>query len=566
MTAASQTLAPQPIEAPSEFPVTWDQPGDEMLFWEQDRSHASRQLAPLEYELMFDNFMRGMTFAFRHYGVPIQTVRSRRINTYFYSATVPELGPPEEMAAKQAQAEQNVGRAMASVGKLWRDELLPEIQRHLDVMASRDVAMLTDADLHGVLEDTIDRGRRLAEIHMQIVFPAYLAISEFEELYNELFSPDDKFEAHRLLQGLPNKTVEFGHELWKLSRSARWSPGVMEVLEREPADRVVEALRRAHGGRPFLAELTAYLQEYGHRASIWGLAGKTWIEDPTPVIKNLKDYVQQPDSESPVRELERLAAEREEAIAAARERLAGYPGPVRDQFELMLKAAQEGIVISEDHGFYIDSAGLAQIRRVLLEAGRRLAIAAAINQHEDVFMLTAKELLDGLADPAASEYIDTVAERHDEMERYADITPPPALGSMPPGPPPESAMTRLMVKFSGAPVVPSESPSEVRGSAGSSGKVVGIARVVDSLEDAGRIQPGEILVAPTTAPPWTPLFASVAAVVTDSGGMLSHCAVVAREYAIPAVVGTGNATSAIADGQTIEVDGDEGVVRIIDSQ
>jgi phosphohistidine swiveling domain-containing protein len=565
MTTAPETLAPQPIEAPSEFPVAWDQPGDEMLMWEQDRAHASRQLAPLDYELMFDNFMRGMTFAFRHYGIPIKAVLSRRINTYFYSATVPEFGPPEEMAAKQARAEENVGRAMASVGELWRDELLPEVQRNLDVMASRDVAMLTDADLHSVLQDTIDRGRRLAEIHMQIVFPAYLAVSEFEELYNELFSPEDKFEAHRLLQGLPNKTVEFGHELWKLSRSARWSPGVMEVLDHEPADRAVEALRRANGGRPFLAELTAYLQVYGHRASIWGLAGKTWIEDPTPVIKNLKDYTQQPDSESPIREFERLAAEREEAIAAARERLAGYPGPVRDQFELMLKAAQEGIVISEDHGFYIDSAGLAQIRRVLLEAGRRLAIASAINHHEDVFMLTVKELLDGLADPAGSEYIDAVAERYDEMERYADITPPLTLGSMPPGPPPESAMTRLMAKFSGAPVAPSENSNEVRGSAGSSGKVVGIARVVSTLEDAARIQPGEILVAPTTAPPWTPLFASVAAVVTNSGGMLSHCAVVAREYAIPAVVGTGNATSAIADGQTIEVDGDAGVVRILDS-
>jgi phosphohistidine swiveling domain-containing protein len=565
MTTAPETLAPQPIEAPSEFPVAWDQPGDEMLMWEQDRAHASRQLAPLDYELMFDNFMRGMTFAFRHYGIPIKAVLSRRINTYFYSATVPEFGPPEEMAAKQARAEENVGRAMASVGELWRDELLPEVQRNLDVMASRDVAMLTDADLHSVLQDTIDRGRRLAEIHMQIVFPAYLAVSEFEELYNELFSPEDKFEAHRLLQGLPNKTVEFGHELWKLSRSARWSPGVMEVLDHEPADRAVEALRRANGGRPFLAELTAYLQVYGHRASIWGLAGKTWIEDPTPVIKNLKDYTQQPDSESPIREFERLAAEREEAIAAARERLAGYPGPVRDQFELMLKAAQEGIVISEDHGFYIDSAGLAQIRRVLLEAGRRLAIASAINHHEDVFMLTVKELLDGLADPAGSEYIDAVAERYDEMERYADIIPPLTLGSMPPGPPPESAMTRLMAKFSGAPVAPSENSNEVRGSAGSSGKVVGIARVVSTLEDAARIQPGEILVAPTTAPPWTPLFASVAAVVTNSGGMLSHCAVVAREYAIPAVVGTGNATSAIADGQTIEVDGDAGVVRILDS-
>ena len=566
MTAAPQTLAPQPIEAPSDFPVAWDQPGDAMLLWEQDRTHAPRQMVPLDYELMFASFMRGMTFAFRHYGVPVEAVRSRRINTYFYSATVPVLGPPEEMAARQAKAEENVGRAMANLGELWRGELLPEIQRHIDAMASRDVAMLTDADLHGVLVDTIDRGRRLAEIHMQIVFPAYLAISEFEELYNELFSPEDKFEAHRLLQGLPNKTVEFGHELWKLSRSARWSPGVMDVLDHVPAERVVDALRRAYGGRPFLAELGAYLQEYGHRSSMWGLAGKTWLEDPTPVINNLKDYTQQPDSESPIRELERLAAEREEAIAAARERLAGYPGPVRDQFELMLTAAQEGIVISEDHGFYIDSAGVAQIRRVVLETGRRLAIAAAINHHEDVFMLTADELVAGLADPAGTEFIDTVAERYDEMERYADVPAPPALGSLPPGPPPDGAMMRLMTKFSGAPVAPSENPGEVRGSAGSSGKVVGIARVVSSLEDAARIQPGEILVAPTTAPPWTPLFASVAAVVTDSGGMLSHCAVVAREYAIPAVVGTGNATSAIADGQTIEVDGDEGVVRILDSQ
>jgi phosphohistidine swiveling domain-containing protein len=565
MTAAPQTFAPQPIEAPSEFPVAWERPGDEMLFWEQDRSHAPRQLAPLDYELMFANFMRGMTFAFRHYGVPIESMESRRLNTYFYSATIPVMGPPEQMAARQQAAEDAVGQAMARVGELWRDELLPEVMRHLDVMASRDVALLTDADLHGVLEDTIDRARRLAEIHMQIVFPAYIAVSEYEELYNDLFSPEDKFEAHRLLQGLPNKTVEFGHELWKLSRSARWSPGAMDVLDHEPSDRVVEALRRAYMGRPLLAELTAYLQEYGHRASTWGLVGKTWLEDPTPVIKNLKDYSRQPDSASPIREFERLAAEREEAIAAARERLAGYPGPVRDQFELMLRAAQEGIVISEDHGFYIDSAGLSQIRRVVLESGRRLAIVGAINHHEDVFMLTADELLDGLADPAGTEFIDTVAERRDEMERYADITPPPALGSMPPGPPPDSAMVRLMAKFSGAPVARSESPNEVRGSAGSSGKVVGVARVVSSLEDAARLQPGEILVAPTTAPPWTPLFATVAAVVTDSGGMLSHCAVVAREYAIPAVVGTGNATAAIADGQTIEVEGDEGIVRILDS-
>ena len=101
------------------------------------------------------------------------------------------------------------------------------------------------------------------------------------------------------------------------------------------------------------------------------------------------------------------------------------------------------------------------------------------------------------------------------------------------------------------------------GAAGSPGVVRGVARVIRSLADAAALRPGEILVAETTAPPWTPLFATAAAVVTDTGGVLSHCAVVAREYRIPAVVGTGMATRAIADGQIVEVDGDAGMVRIV---
>jgi len=87
--------------------------------------------------------------------------------------------------------------------------------------------------------------------------------------------------------------------------------------------------------------------------------------------------------------------------------------------------------------------------------------------------------------------------------------------------------------------------------------------VLRSLSEAAEIQQGEVLVAETTAPPWTPLFATAAAVVTDTGGILSHCAVVAREYRIPAVVGAAMATATISDGQTVEVDGDKGVVRIL---
>jgi pyruvate,water dikinase len=87
--------------------------------------------------------------------------------------------------------------------------------------------------------------------------------------------------------------------------------------------------------------------------------------------------------------------------------------------------------------------------------------------------------------------------------------------------------------------------------------------VATSYEDAQRLRPGEVLVTEATTPPWTPLFGSAAAVVTDTGGGLSHCAVVAREYGIPAVVGTGSATKVIRDGQEIEVDGDAGIVRLV---
>jgi pyruvate,water dikinase len=101
------------------------------------------------------------------------------------------------------------------------------------------------------------------------------------------------------------------------------------------------------------------------------------------------------------------------------------------------------------------------------------------------------------------------------------------------------------------------------GHAGSPGKARGRARLVRSLADAGKLGAGDVLVAEATAPPWTPLFATAAAIVTDAGGVLSHCAVVAREYRVPAVVGTGRATAVIQDGDLLEVDGDAGLVRII---
>ncbi|HWQ12511.1 MAG TPA: PEP-utilizing enzyme [Roseiflexaceae bacterium] len=137
-------------------------------------------------------------------------------------------------------------------------------------------------------------------------------------------------------------------------------------------------------------------------------------------------------------------------------------------------------------------------------------------------------------------------------------------GHAAPGAPPDDPFGRAMMRFFGAPPQPAETPNTLRDNAGSPGVVRGVAEVVRSLAEAPRLARGDILVAETTALPWTPLFATAAGIVTDIGGVLSHCAVVAREYNIPAVVGAAGATKAIRDGMVIEVVGDAGLVRIVD--
>jgi pyruvate,water dikinase len=331
---------------------------------------------------------------------------------------------------------------------------------------------------------------------------------------------------------------------------------------RQPAE-IMEALGATSAGRGFRDEVRAYVETYGQRGDKWGVSYRSWVEDPAPVLKNLKDYVSQPDLNLGV-DHTALGVERDRAVAEAQERLKGYPEPVREQFAFLLKAAQMGSILSEDHAFWIDFCSMYRVRCVMMELGRRLVEAGALAVADDVFYLTLDEALDvddtvrhaGLRRAA-------VAERKAELERFRRLSAPPVLGTDY-GPPPDDPVNRFLTKFFGGPPPASDVPGVLKGHAGSPGKVRGIARVICSLEEADRLKQGDILVADTTAPPWTPLFATAGGIVTDTGGILSHCAVVAREYRIPAVVGTGRATAMIQDGQLIEVDGDAGTVRLVD--
>ena len=217
---------------------------------------------------------------------------------------------------------------------------------------------------------------------------------------------------------------------------------------------------------------------------------------------------------------------------------------MRDEFEFLLKVAKESTVLSEDHGFWIDFNTTARVRKVAMEFGRRFAEAGIIERADDILHLKLDEVRES-AERLPSCW--TEGPRRGSQGRAGavrGIQPPPALGTPPP-PPPDNPVTRTLMKFFGRPPQQSDEPGVLQGNPGSPGAVRGRARVLRSLSEAAGLRQSEVLVAETTAPPWTPLFATAAAVVTDTGGILSHCAVVAREYRIPAVVGTGAATATI---------------------
>ncbi len=570
--------ATTPIPLPADFPVTWAQPEDAQNLWLRQRMHFPEPMKPLDEWLLRTEF-EGVNRIAQRYDLPIASA-GRRFNTYAYAHITPLPLSPAAWAAQGASAQEKLGAAMARLREQWEGEFLPEIQQILADWAAFDLSTATMPALVEHLDAVIIARERLWDIHFLVWFPAYTAISLFEELYCELFGGEDvaspnsapapssaqAFDAYRLLQGFDNKTIETTHALWALSRRALTLPTVCQALQAKSTAAILAALEENAEGRAFLTDLRTYLDEYGQRGDKWVISVPSWIEDPTSVLKNLKDYITQTDRDLKA-EMAELATTREQRLSDLRRRLQDYPQPVVAHFEFLLKAAQEGCVLTEDHGFWIDFRGWYPIRRLFLALGERFTMAKVLEKPTDLFYLTLDEvrtIAAALANgaPPGSRHL-LVAGRQAETEYYRGIQPPAAIGALPVNSPPADPVSQAINKFFGAPPPAQREPNILRGAGGSPGIVRGPARVIRTLAEATKLQPGDILVAETTAPPWTPLFATAAAVVTDTGGILSHCAVVAREYAIPAVVGVGIATDLIVDGQLLEVDGAAGIVRML---
>lgn len=577
----TQTVVPgQPVLPPPDFPVTWDDPQDAKITWLTVPQYKTP--IPLLIYSVVKAFMEGGNAGLEKASLPFEA-RLIRINSFAYLGLAPKGAPPEAvmkaigfisrtapgmfnmMMSKMGdgmskQQEAALNPIIERFDTYWNDELLPEIKQHLAYFESSDLRGMSLDQLRAHLAEVLKRTDRIGGLHHEALMPMLFAMSQFEEFYCELFDGATTLEALRLTQGFENLTVKSDRALWELSRTARSNPEVHSILSRNVASDVISALEESSHGQSFLADLRNWLKQYGQRLnSAFALSEPSWIEDPTPAIQNLQTYINLPDRNPEMESA--LIDEREKAIAEARAKLAGYPKPVLARFETLLKAAQVAAIVHEDHNVWIDQRFFHHIRRICMEFGARLSQAGMLEKADDIFYLTPEELQNN----RDTSMKDLIRERKEEMEHFAQITPPPMLGTAPPFELTNAgSMVRAIFKGEMAQSNGSQSEaSKVKGLAGSAGIARGIVRVLHSLDDASKLQPGDILVTPFTEPPWTPLFATAGAVVTDQGGVLSHTAVVAREYRIPAVVGTGSATSVFQDGQLIEVDGNTGIVRVV---
>ena len=525
------------------FPVTWTNPEGERLSWWHERWHLPDPISPLAFDyahMLYDNMNRG-----RRAKGEEGALRAERVNTYVYVGFGPSRPDDHEPIGSEVQPDRFQNHAT------WDTLWLPEIRSYLDRWQAfpRDTATAEELLRH--IDQSVTWLERCWEIHDRLEFGP----QELFTLVTDVLGWTQE-AASDLVLGSESKSLEGDDALRDLARLAIGTPAVRQAFLDLPPGEVLDVLETLPEAEPFQSRFQSYLEEFGRRSDNFHDIGiPTWSEDPSSPLALVKLYVREPAYDAAVSRgiaLEKRSVAQQRARTEFAER-----APDRlDELERDLAYALRANSLNEDHNYWLDQQVMYWARRDMLVAGTHLAAAGVIEHRDDVFMLTLPQVRAALAAPTG-DLRPAVQLSRDELDRWTDFHPPGQLGA--PMPPELSSMIATLF----GQLESTSTETQVRGLGAAAGVVTGVARIIASLEDSHRLGEGEILVTQTTSPPWTPLFGIAAAVVTDAGGPMSHVAIVAREYGIPAVVGTVSATRQIEDGQLIRVDGSEGTVDLL---
>jgi pyruvate,water dikinase len=455
------------------------------------------------------------------------------------------------------------GSGKASGVKHWREYSHPRYATIVKEWEAKPPEDLPAVGLLASARELLDAGTEYYTSVQTIIPIAATSELLFTGFYDRLIRREGDSPGQIFVLGFDSTPIRAEKSLYDLAMWCGEHPELAEALLDTPSQRALELLRMEEPPAgmdervwdDWRLRFQIHLDRFGHAVYNLDFVNPVPADDPAPLFDTLKFYLRG-QGQNPYERQRRMVRRREEATRAMLERLDPARGRLIGR---LLRWAQDAAPVREDA---LADTGLAWpvMRRMLLELGRRLFEAGAVERPADVFWLRRQELEDMASSLDAGErqlasLAEAVEQRKMLWRGQRRVTPPQLL--------PQDSWFKVFENLMPA-ASEDQTGDTIKGIAASGGQVTAAARVLGGPGDFGQMRPGEVLVAAITTPAWTSLFAMASAVVTDVGGPLSHSSIVAREYGIPAVLGTGVATRRIRSEQNIRVDGDAGTVTLLD--
>jgi pyruvate, water dikinase len=564
---------------------------DEQRFWFWNSMHFPVPMPAFDAICVDSPYQAIGTWQNRVFAVPpAMGIDWRCLNGYIYISGNPVLDP-EKIGARAAYFEARAGYYYANWDELygkWRgkmEALIAELGT-LEVPALGEyepdgVAFEDDETSYVAVIQAYRRALYLLDVmwqhHFEFLLLGYGAYMTFSELCKANLPDIPDQHIAQMVAGLDVLLFRPDTELRRLAHVAIDTGVDGAFVEGRSPDEIDAALAQSDAGRAWLDDLERVKDPWFHMATGDGLYHTygSWLDDPRIPYASLIGHIAAlkagEDIERPT-----------DHIAEERDRLASEYGALlgpeaRQGFDELLALSRTVFPYVEEHKFLCDYWFLTTWWNKIREFGDLFVEQGFFEERDDIFQLTRLEVYEALDElvltwatggPAlgAKHWGPIVARRKELLDRLTDWTPPPAVGVVP-----EAVLDPALIMLWGVTTQrvhawarEQDESSELTGTAASPGIVEGLARVVKTVGDIGDVREGEILVCSVTSPAWAPIFSKITAAVTDIGGVMSHAAIVCREYALPAVVGTGRATAAIKTGQRIRVDGTAGTVTIVE--
>ena len=567
---------------------------DENRFWFWNSMHFPVPMPAFDVICIDSPYQAVGSWQNRVFAVPpAMGIDYRIVNGYVYISGNP-VTDPDQIAERADFFQKRAGHYFANWGELygkWKEKMLALIAELDELKVPQlpkyepDEVAFGD-DRNTAFYEVLDRyGRvlRLGDLmwqhHFEFLLLGYGAYATFAEFCKGNLPDIPDQHIAQMVAGIDVLLFRPDAELRRLAHLAI-DTGVDDAfVEGRTPQEIDSELVSREAGRAWLSELEKVKDPWFNMATGDGLYHyyRSWLDDPSIPYASLIGYVralnageqiERPTAES-ARERQRLADEYESLLERE----------VRAAFRELLGLSRTVFPYVEEHKFFCDYWFLTRWWNKIREFGALLAEHRFIGDSEDIFQLTRHEVASALDELVLTwatggeplgplHWPEVVARRAQLLQRLGEHTPPPALGVTP-----EAITDPMTIMLWG---VTTERVQEwarqqdgglvLNGAAASPGVVEGPARVVRSVDQIADVRDGEILVCSITSPAWAPIFSKIRAAVTDIGGVMSHAAIVCREYGVPSVVGTGRATAQIRTGQTIRVDGSEGTVTLLERE